>query len=194
MIKAFHHLIEILIMNHAAKNKALTWLVVLLLIANAATITMFWLGKPKQRVEPKKQPKDFLIKELKLDTSQQIQLEVLVKEHRAAVNKLRKKVKEAKSNFFDLLKEQNVSDSTKKNAAAAVSIITEDIDLLTLNHFQKVRSLCNPEQQKKFDEIIQQVTGMMGQQGPPKGPGGPGNDRPPPPDGEHGDKPTPPKE
>jgi len=186
-------------MNHTAKNKVLTWLVVILLIANAATITMFWLGKPKQPVQPKGQPKDFLIKELKLDTNQQAQFEVLVKEHRAAVEQLRKKIKGAKDNLFDLLKEQNVSDSTKRNAAAAVSIITEEIDLLTLNHFQKVRAFCNPEQQKKFDTIIHQVTGMMGQQRPPMGPGGPppggpGGDRPPPPNGQHGDKPPPPEE
>lgn len=173
-------------MNSGTKNKLLTWLVVLLLIANAATIAMFWLGKTKQPVQLKGEPRDFLIKELKLDTNQQAQLEVLVKEHRTAVEQLREKIKGAKDNLFGLLKEQNVSDSIKKNAAAAVSIITEEIDLLTLNHFQKVRSLCNPEQQKKFDEIIQQVIRMMGQQRPPMGAGGPppgrpGEDRPPPP-------------
>ena len=159
-------------MNPVTKNKLLTWLVVLLLIANAATITMFWVGKPKQPVQPKGQAKDFLIAELKLDTKQQEQFLVLVKDHRKAVEQLRVKVKEAKDNFFDLLKQKEVADSVKKTAAAAVSTITEQIDLLTLNHFQKVRELCNPEQQKKFDEIIHQVTSMMGQQRPRMGPGG----------------------
>ena len=183
-------------MNPGTKNKLLTWLVVLLLVANAATIAMFWLGKPKQPRQPKGQPKDFLIKELKLDTAQQAQLEILVKEHQAVVRPLREKIKEAKDNLFDLLKEENVSDSTKRHAAAAVSVITEEIDLFTLNHFQKVRSICNPEQQKKFDEILHQITGMMGQQRPRMGQGGPprggqGGDRPPSPDGQHGDKPPP---
>ena len=186
-------------MNPGTKNKLLTWLVVLLLIANAATIAMFWFGKTKQPMQPKGQPKDFLIKELKLDTVQQEKLELLVKEHRSAVEQLREKVKGAKDNLFDLLKEPSTTDSVKKAAAAAVSTITEEIDLLTLNHFQKVRALCNPEQKKKFDEIIHQVTGMMGQQRPPMGPGGPppgesGGDRPPLPDGQHGDKPPPPRE
>jgi len=184
-------------MNSGTKNKLLTWLVVLLLVANAATIAMFWLGKPKRPAQPPQgQAKDFLIKELKLDSNQQVKFDGLVKEHRAAVEQLREKIKGAKDNLFDLLKEQNVPDSTKKNAAAAVSVITEEIDLLTLNHFQKVRNICNSEQQKKFDEIIHQVTSMMGQQRPPMGPdgpppGGPGGDRPPPPNGPDGNRPPP---
>ncbi len=43
-------------MNHGPKNKLLTWLVVLLLVANAATITMFWLGKAKHPPQPKGPP------------------------------------------------------------------------------------------------------------------------------------------
>lgn len=177
-------------MNPSAKNKLLVWLVVLLVVANAATIAMFWLNKrPNQSAKPNNAPKEFLIKELKLDTKQQEQLEVLVKEHRAAAQQLRRKTKEAKESFFDLLKQANVTDSAKQTAAKAVSVITEELDLLTLNHFQKIRSLCTPKQQTKFDEIIHQVTSMMGQQRPPMGPG---RDRKgPPPGGPDGDRPPP---
>jgi Spy/CpxP family protein refolding chaperone len=177
-------------MTPSAKNKLLVWLVVLLLVANAATIAMFWLNKkPNQSPKPNNAPKEFLIKELKLDTKQQEQLEVLVKEHRAGAQLLRRKTKEAKESFFDLLKQANVTDSAKQTAAKTVSAITEELDLLTLNHFQKIRSLCTTEQQTKFDEIIHQVTSMMGQQRPPMGPG---KDRKgPPPGGLDGDKPPP---
>ncbi len=179
-------------MNATRKNKLLVWLIVLLVVANAATIVLFWLNKkPNQPQKPNNAPKEFLIKELKLDTKQQEQLEVLVKEHRAAAQQLRGKTREAKESFFDLLKQTNVTDSAKLTAAKAVSVITEELDLLTLNHFQKIRTLCTPEQQTKFDEIIHQVTSMMGQQRPPMGrdkdrqgppPGGPDSDRPPPPE------------
>lgn len=177
-------------MNSIAKNKLLVWLVALLLVANAASIAMFWLGKAKNPPQSKGTPQEFLIKELKLDTKQQEQLEVLVKEHRQAAEQLRGKTREAKESFFDLLKLSNVTDSVKKAAASAVSVSTEELDLLTLNHFQKVRALCTTEQQKKFDEIIHQVTSMMRQLRPPMGSGkdrqgppprGPDEDRPPPP-------------
>ncbi len=180
-------------MNSGTKNKFLTGLVILLLVANAATITMFWLNrKPKQPPMMKGTPKEFLVKELELDTKQQQQLETLVNDHRRTAEQLREKTKEAKEQLFDLLKQPGTTDSTKQAAAKAVSVITEELDLLTLNHFQKVRELCNADQQKKFDKIINDVVRMMAQPRPPMGPGqhpqgpppgGPDGERPPPPPG-----------
>lgn len=185
--------IEIRNMNHTTKNKLLTGLVVLLLLANAATIIMFWMGKAKHPPPPKGSPQEFLVKELQLDTKQQQQLEVLVKEHRQSAEILRGKTREAKELFFDLLKQQNVTDSTKQKAAKAVSIVTEELDLLTFKHFLKVRSLCTAEQQQKFDEIIKEVTGMISQQRPPGGPGKDNGPQGPPPGGPAGDRPPPPQ-
>jgi Spy/CpxP family protein refolding chaperone len=160
-------------MNTVAKNKLLTWLVILLLVANAASIAMFWLSRGKKPPAPKGTPQEFLVRELKLDSKQQEQFDVLRKEHRKAADQLREKIKEAKESFFDLLKQANVTDSLKQSAAKNVSTYTEELDLLTLDHFQKLRALCTAEQQKKFDEIIQQVTRMMGAPRPPPGPHGP---------------------
>jgi len=177
-------------MNHPTKNKLLTGLVILLLAANAATIAVFWLSKPKQPRGPKGNPAEFLVKELALDNKQQEQLNVLVKAHREGAQQLREKIKEAKEAFFNLLKEPAIADSTKHNAAKAVSSITEQLDIMTWDHFKQVRELCTTEQQKKFDEIIHQVTGIIGQQRPPMGPGSerppgrPGADNHPPPPGE----------
>jgi Spy/CpxP family protein refolding chaperone len=179
-------------MSTVAKNKILTWLVVLLLVANAATITMFWLNKGKRPPQPKGTPQEFLISELQLDTKQQEQLSVLVKEHRQAAELLRKKTREAKEALFDLVKQNSVSDSTKLAAAKAVSVNTEALDLLTLNHFQKVRAICSAAQQEKFDGIIHEVTAMLGQPRPPMRPGGPGNDPQGPPPGGPGDNRPPP--
>lgn len=176
-------------MNHTSKNRLLTWLVIILVLANIATITMFWLNRPKHPADmPGGRPKDFLVKELKLDAKQQEQLEVLVKEHRAAAEALRLKIKDGKESFFELLKQPGVSDSAKQAAAKAISAHTEELDLLTFNHFQKIRALCNADQQKKFDSILQQVTNMIAQPRPPGGPGGP---PPGAPDGKRGDGPPP---
>ena len=200
-------------MNHLAKNRLLIWMVVLLILANVTSIAMFWLGKPKQPeqqindIHPKGKPQDFLIRELKLDAAQQVKLEAFSKEQREAVNSFKEKVKQAKENFFYILKQQNTSDSVKKNAVAEISNITQQIDLLTLNYFEKVRAICNANQQKKFDEIIKHVIVMMSEQrrtAAPRDPlsigqeenGQPRNDnpyRPPPPDDEYGGKQPPTK-
>jgi Spy/CpxP family protein refolding chaperone len=178
-------------MNTGTKNKLLVWLVALLLVANAATITLFWLGRNKRPPEPKGSPREFLSKELSLDTKQQAQLEELVKEHRSAAEQVRPKIREAKEAFFELLKQPGVTDSAKQAAAKLVSVQAETLDLLTFGHFQKIRALCNADQQKKFDAIIQDVVRMLGQPRPPMGPGN-GRQGPPPDGGPGGNHPPPP--
>ena len=158
-------------MNYVVKNKWLIGLLILLLAANFVTIATFWLTRRPQQSLPKGRPDTFLIKELNLDTKQQEQLKLLVSEHRAAAEQIRHEVKEGKDSFFDLIKEPNIADSIKRIAAAAISRNTERLDLLTLEHFQKIRALCNPVQQQKFDKIIHEITSMMAP--PPRGPGGP---------------------
>jgi len=175
-------------MNHGAKNKLLTWLVVLLVIVNAATITMFWLGSGRPFRNGKGAPQEFLVKELKLDTGQQVLFEVLRKKHHDSAMILRDEVKRAKESFFNLLKQSNVTDSSKFAEANKVSVITRKLDLLTLDHFQKLRAICNGEQQQKFDGIINQVIGMIGQ---PQRPGRPEGNRPPGEGMDHNSPPSP---
>jgi periplasmic protein CpxP/Spy len=187
-------------MPYAMKNKLLTWLVVLLLVANAATIAFFWLGKTKQPPGPQGGARDFLVKELNLDAKQQELFSEMVKEHRSSAEKIRPQIRKAKEAFFDLLKQPGISDSMKLAAAEQVSVQTEALDLLTFAHFQKLRSICTPVQQQKFDLIIHDILRSMGQPRPPgEGPGGrptpsgegPGGHRPPPPVEGLESKPTP---
>lgn len=177
-------------MSTGTKNKLLTWLVVLLLVANTATIAFFWLNRGKRPAEPKGSPREFLSKELNFDAKQQEQLKELVAEHRAAAEKIRPEIRKAKEAFFELIKQPGISDSTRLAAAKAVSSQTEALDLLTFDHFKKIRSICTPGQQQQFDNIVQDVIRMLGQprpgngmhRPPPPGEGPPGN--PPPPPGE----------
>ncbi len=177
-------------MNNTSKNKLLTWLVVLLLLANAITITLFWMGKARHPQQPNGTPQEFLVQQLKLDSKQQEQLQVLVKEHQQSAALLRKKIRESKEAFFDLLHQPVITDSVKQAAANTASKNTEALDLLTFNHFKKIRLLCTAEQQKKFDQIIREVTNMIIQ---PRPPGRPGNNtQGPPPEGPGGDRQLPP--
>jgi len=178
-------------MNTVKKNKWLIALAVILLLANGFTIAMFWLDRAKRPPKPDGDAKDYVVRELKLTAQQQEQYRTLIKEHRSQADAIRPKVREAKEALFALLKQPNVSDSAKQAAAHAVSVQTEMLDLVTLNHFQKIRALCTPEQQKRFDEIILDVVRMIGQPRPPMGPGGPGGPPGPPPGHEQGPPPAP---
>jgi Spy/CpxP family protein refolding chaperone len=188
-------------MDHRTKNKVLTWLVVLLLAANAASIAMFWLGRDKTptattatppQQPPRQQggtPAEFLIRELQLDSVQQVQLEVLREAHKEAAVALRNQMKDAKQLFFALTRQPGATDSEKQATAKTVSNIYEKIDLLTLNHFTKIRVLCNARQQMQFDKILERLTEMISKAGEP-----PPQDGNRPPRDEQGKRPPPPKD
>lgn len=149
-------------------NKFLIALVLILIVANIASIALFWIKDVKPpAMQPRATPAEFLVKELQLTTAQQQQFETLKKEHQQEASTLRKEIKDAKEELFELLKIPEVNDSVKNTAVKKISLLTEQIDLVTFNHFEKVRAICNVTQQKKFDEIIKEVTRMMAPQGPP---------------------------
>lgn len=182
-------------MEHNKKNKLLTWLVLLLLIANAGSIAMFWLDKEKQparQQQHRERPAEFLKRILQLDTKQQAQLEVLRAKHKDSAIDLRKQLQTAKESFFLLIKQPGVTDSMKLAAAKSVSMVNEKIGLLTLNHFIKVRAICTAAQQIKFDEIIKQLTEMISKAG--EDPPGDENQPPPPANGKEENRPPSPSE
>ena len=106
-------------MGTLAKNKILTGLVILLLVANITTIVVFWVGMKKMHPgRPFQQPSEFLIKELSLNDSQQQQYKEMVKQHRGQTRQLQEQLKNYKDSFFDLLSHENINDSIKNDLAA----------------------------------------------------------------------------
>ncbi len=199
-------------MNYFNKNKWWLIAVIVLLAINTATLTIFWLERKGHGLLLGSHPKGaeaqaFLIKELTLDSAQQVQYLVLVKAHRKSTNEIKKELKNAKDVFFTLLGDSTASEATVKQAADSASTVETQLDLLTFKHFQQIRSICTPAQKAKFVNVIKTVVRMMGPnqqrpQGPPphglhqgerpngpppeegEGPQPPDGNRPPPPNRE----------
>lgn len=148
------------------KNKILVWLVIVLIIANAGTLTFLWLSRPDTR----ESPAAFLSKELSFTQEQKNQYEAMVKEHRDSIRFLRAELKHAKEEMYLLLKDKSSNDSIGHTAVKKLSAITEQMEIITLDHFRKVRSICSSVQQEKFDQVISQMLQMMSSQRlPPPG-------------------------
>ena len=186
-------------MNNSTKDKFLIGLVLLLVLANITSIGMFWLGKPTQKPDRQKgTPSEFLINELKLDKKQQDQLEIFRQEHKLAADLLREQLAIRKNIFFKLLQQPALADTQIINAENAVTATTQKLDLLTFDHFKKVRNICTEIQKEKFDKIIGQVAHIIGNPGNPPPPGEkrlpPNNaDDNKPPNNEQDDRPAPPE-
>ncbi len=164
-------------------------LVILLLIANIATISFFWMGM-RNKHDPAQQPSEYIIKELALNVVQQKEYKAMVDDHRKQSKQLNEQIRALKDSFFELLTHENINDSNKNMMATRIAALDQQLDLLTFDHFKQVRKICTLDQQQKFDKIIKDILRMMGRPAPrgnhPPPPGGnrppgPPEDGPPPP-------------
>jgi len=173
-------------MNNVNKNKFLTWLVATLLVANAVTILFFWINRPERMQGPKGSPREFLVNALELDSSQLDAFQALIEKHQASARPLKKEIRTAKENLFQLLKQPVIPGPEKMKAVQAITLNIQALELLNLDHFQQLRALCNEKQKKKFDGLLDQLAGLMATPSnadvhrPPP----PGEGHPPPPPGE----------
>jgi Spy/CpxP family protein refolding chaperone len=188
-------------MNYFDKPKILGILVIALLLLNFGTLAFMWLHKPppppprememmRENLPPDNKdgagPGGFLIHELGLNESQQKDFAKLRDEHQAGMKSVHETIKKNKDEFIKLM---GSSDSVKASQFADnIAAGQKQIEMITFDHFKKVRALCDESQKKKFDEIIVEAMKMMGapmpmNEIPPRD-----GDRPPPP----GNRPPPP--
>jgi len=166
-------------MNNFANNRWVPVITLLLLTANIVTLILLWTNKrPVGRAEnnlpmPHGQVFEFLTRKLNLDAAQQETYKKLRDEHQAGMTDIRNTIqRKAKEALFDLLKKPNVSDSEIHVYSGRAAAADQQMDEFTFRHFQKLRAICNPEQQQEFDEIIIEALRRMappGRQGSPPG-------------------------
>ena len=181
-------------MDKLNNNKWLTVFILLLVTANIVTLSLLWINKGGKEKEERRLPPppggqvfEFINHELKLDSSQREAYRKLRDEHQAKQQLIQDSVRKLKDAFFALLQQPAIADSAVEAGAKRITAMEEQLELITFRHFQQVRVICTPDQQKKFDTIIQDVLRRMAppknRQGPPP-PGrereGPGRFPPPP--------------
>lgn len=146
-------------MNTNNKSRWLGAIIILLLLINAATIIFLLIGKNKHHLPP---PQNggafgFLVNELALDANQKNEYQKLRDQHRNIVEGLRMQLKNNKDSLFDLLKKSDVTDENVHQKLDSIASINRKIDEITFAHFKQVRTICNIQQQMKFDEVIAQA-------------------------------------
>ena len=177
-------------MSNNANNRWLSVITLLLLTANIVTLALLWTNKSNDKEfehsgkQPGGQAFEFINHELNLDSTQQLTYKMLREEHQAGAKPLQDSIRKMKDRFFDLLQLENVAEVTIQEYSKRIGELEQQRDIITFKHFQKLRAICNKEQQAKFDNIIKDVLQRMG--GPKRRPG-------PPPPGMEGEEGRPPQ-
>src|SRR5258706_9700515 len=145
-------------------NKIVTVDVVLLLLVNIAMVIFIVKGKNPYDSRRGKGGNSIEIKDKELNMTEQQKSEAkkLRDIHFAKIKPLFDSIRAAKSAFFSLIKDSNVSDSILNVYDKRITETQSVVDKLTFAHFRSIRALLNPDQQVKYDEFVQKMTQRSG--------------------------------
>jgi Spy/CpxP family protein refolding chaperone len=115
----------------------------------------------------------FMVNELKLDKDQETTYWLLRDTMISRQKPLMDSIRNTKKRFFDLLKDPSPQDSLLQVKADEIAVLQKQLDLITFQHFQRVRALCKPEQVLKFDTVVKEIVNRM--TGGWRNPGKPGS-------------------
>lgn len=139
--------------------------IIVLLLVNIATLIFMLTGHKRHEGHIPPPPHgragafEFLTQELKLDEAQIKQFDEMRKQHHENVRNVQEKSRDLHHRFFDLLATSDSAGAVQ--LADSMAQIQKQIELLTFGHFKQVRDICKPDQQKKFDAVINEALRMM---------------------------------
>lgn len=158
------------------------WIIGILVVMNIVLLGIVWFGKPPH--SGGQELRKFVEQNLKFTAAQSKQYDVLIGEHRKRIREIDEQTKKAKQALFQLVNES--ADTVKEKALTEqLAKLAIEKEMVTLNHFRKVRnSICIAEQKVLLDKLISEVLERMSAQNrPPRPPFEPSGDpqAPPPP-------------
>jgi len=158
------------------KNLILYILLAFLILANGFFLVNY-LGRPEAH-QGNKGPGDFLSKALNFDTAQMQEFKKLNKKHHKNIDDLLKELQELKHELF-IRTYQDIEDTIVIDSIASrIGENEKQKDLLSFRYFKNIRALCNAEQKKQFEKLIDKaltggdrnIKGEKGNHPPPPSP------------------------
>ena len=148
-------------MSNPSKNKTLVFLIVILLLANVALLVYFlWLKEPERPIR-RDSSSDRFAEALKKDVGfSDAQIAQYKQMKDAKWDKIKSRfddLRKAKDNFFHLIGEENINDSILNSAADSIAQRQKSLDLQAFIHLKELRTVCTPEQQPRYDSLVQRV-------------------------------------
>src|ERR1700753_153043 len=139
-----------------AEKSFLKTVIVILLLINVATISYMWLsGRPGARAGPPNgDVVGFLTNELGLSPAQHHQLVQLHDDFARRQQDIHEHLHSLHTPLFALLHNEAVDTGKVSLLVDSMAIYHKQMEWLTFEQFNAIRRICTPEQQKKFDGIV----------------------------------------
>ena len=151
-------------MSNNSKQRVLITIISILIVANIALLAYFLWFKPNQRNTRPEKNRDMMAYSLEnvvgFDQTQLKRYQQMKEEHKTKIKPLFEDMHATKMLFYKYL-QQTAPDSAINNAATAIGEKQKAIDLQIFRHFNELRTVCTPQQQPRFDSLIQRVVNKM---------------------------------
>ncbi|MBP6732541.1 MAG: periplasmic heavy metal sensor [Chitinophagales bacterium] len=143
------------------KVKLLYVVIVTLLLINTGTLAFIFIyGAPARQSGPREVSR-WITEQLQLNEEQQEQYGQLQDEHRKNMDAIHEQDRNLHDRYFKLLQDPAADSALVSQLADSIALNRKQTELTTFYDFQKIRGICSPEQQKKFDQIIGEALRMM---------------------------------
>ena len=150
------------------RNRNLLIIIGVLLLTNIGVL-IYFLGqkessKPPEPSNGKDRPgiTEMLQKEVGFNEEQTAKYKQLKEKQKETIRPMYDDMRKTKDSLFRLLSYPETSDSLLNKMADAIAQKQKALDLQTFNHFKRVRTLCTPEQQSKYDSMVLRMFRKMG--------------------------------
>ncbi len=178
-------------MEHSSGNRLGVWAILILVIMNIGLVGLLWMDhyrKPPPRPgDGEADPGDFFATELRLDQQQADSVKVLRREHFRKTDSIRFEMAHLNRRMIEELFAQSPDTALVQQLSDQVGLAQADFEREVYEHFDHIKQLCRPEQHERLKQLI---FGAIQSKRPPPPGAGKGEDRQPPPPGDH--RPPPP--
>ncbi|MFT3678276.1 MAG: hypothetical protein QM781_20450 [Chitinophagaceae bacterium] len=157
-------------MSTTSKNRNLLVIIAVLLLTNVGVLAYFlWYKKPAEisahgsgQQRDRNGMADVLQKEVGFDEGQLTKYKELRDRQRDIIRPMFDSMRVAKDGLFKLISTPAVGDSTIEAAADVIAQRQRELDIKTFQHFKRVRNLCRPDQEAKYDSLLLRMFRRMG--------------------------------
>ena len=143
------------------KVKLLIIVIISLLILNIVALTFIFTRKSPMQGPTGEGPKQIIIDRLHFDESQQKKYSELVEDHRAKSRELNKNSRDLHNKLYELLKENLINKMEADSLILVIANNQKAIDNLNLDHFQKIKSICNTNQMELYNKLVDDLTHLF---------------------------------
>jgi len=152
------------------KIKLLTFSVIALLLMNIVALVYFFQSHSKEghNGPDGQRPARIIIEKLQFDEKQQEEYQKLIHWHRSNVDQLDQQVRKTKQELYLQLVKPEVDSKAKDSLINNIVSIQKQIEEVHFKHFQDIKKLCTPKQQKDFDELTKELSKIFGHPKPRK--------------------------